>query len=585
MSELKKINYLTQADFEQLNSSIHPVDKAKIITDNLKYKYCIKNKKLYKLTTDIIYISEETEETLNDTVIGIISIYINESFKSLDKIIQENLLFKKVDITFKNTFIETMMVQLKRGLRQDNTIIFDKYVHKLHYKNGYINLLTNKFEKRVVGVDFITNYIDRKYKPSTQKYRDQIMDIFNKIYTIKEDGECILQILGRGIAGLSSNAQINTFLLGTGSSGKSTIMKLTKVALPCYYKELDANAFCETNTKKDKMMNTYADTPQILITVINEMKDQKINMSLFKTFIEGSVETTKLFKEGSHTINHNSALFLVSNNMPDLPNASENGTARRIEAYEHKSRFITHEDDRQYVNEEKHIYWGNNNLINELNNEKLLNAWVDIVTLRSFQLLNKQIKLIYSKNFIETKSIVITIDNPYLDFKNNKLVHVENDESLRIGKDEMMDAYRTFINSNRPILGRTLLDGLKAVGLSYKTQKTKDSKKGIWECVRFKTYEEENAGDVEQPKITFKETSNEEALLKENNLLKSELELLKKEFEEFKKSKIVIAEQPQIKEDPKIKEVVKLKIKKKIITTRHDLITDYSMSDSDEALF
>jgi oxygen-independent coproporphyrinogen-3 oxidase len=59
----------------------------------------------------------------------------------------------------------------------------------------------------------------------------------------------------------------------------------------------------------------FGNNPQIRITWINEIKDVKIDETLFKKFCEGKLQTTKLYEEESHDIIHNSKAFITANTM------------------------------------------------------------------------------------------------------------------------------------------------------------------------------------------------------------------------------------------------------------------------------
>ena len=108
------------------------------------------------------------------------------------------------------------------------------------------------------------------------------MSHIKKIYVDDGDRNIILNIIGRTFAGLSAKSAKNTFLLGVGSSGKSTCMNFCKLAFECYYKELKEDTFVKNNPKRDKIFNTYREDKHILMTVINEMIDDNIDSSSFK---------------------------------------------------------------------------------------------------------------------------------------------------------------------------------------------------------------------------------------------------------------------------------------------------------------
>ena len=59
-------------------------------------------------------------------------------------------------------------------------------------------------------------------------------------------------------------------------------------------------------------MNQFLKSSQIRITWVNELLG-KIDDSLFKSFCEGSVITTQLYKDGTDVIPHHSKVVLTSN--------------------------------------------------------------------------------------------------------------------------------------------------------------------------------------------------------------------------------------------------------------------------------
>ena len=149
-----------------------------------------------------------------------------------------------------------------------------------------MDLKENIFKERTIDKHYITEYISRNYEPSTKEQKEEILNIIHKTYSKKQDLDCILYNLGSAISGVSKKDQSTLFLLGNGSSGKSMIMTLTKECIECYFQELESNTFSYGYTKIDKILNTFSKNPQIRISWINEMKDTKMDESLFKSFCE-----------------------------------------------------------------------------------------------------------------------------------------------------------------------------------------------------------------------------------------------------------------------------------------------------------
>ena len=85
--------------------------------------------------------------------------------------------------------------------------------------------------------------------------------------------------------------------------------------------------------------------PQYRISWINEPKDTKMDISLFKTFCDGTINTVSLYKDGSNAFKHYSKLIGTSNTMPNIQ--IDTGSERRISGLTCESHFT---DDPNEVN-------------------------------------------------------------------------------------------------------------------------------------------------------------------------------------------------------------------------------------------
>jgi hypothetical protein len=401
-----------------------------------------------------------------------------------------------------------------------------------------MDLKTKKFNKRILGVNYITKFINRIYQPSTAEQRNYIRkEYLNKIYSNKQDQDIILNIIGTAFAGLAQREQKMTFLLGKGSTGKSTIINFSEASFGCYFKELDDNTFKEGNSKKDKIINTYLSDPQILLTVINEMKTTRIDKSLYKKFCDGKLQTTKLFLDDSFTVNHNSSLICLANEIPQGELFSDTGGKRRCVAYNHKNEFIDPADkERLRLIDNKTVFLMNKNLITQFKEMQLENAWCDIIFKRSYGLINNEISIVYNNAFNEMKNLVVNSKNYVEDFVNVYL-HIEKGNTfLRIHKDNMLEKYREVTNDIK-MTCEALLPKLKFdYNIDYNSSSYScNGKKGVWYGVRFKTKDEvkemlSNEDDIKDESIGTK-THQELFTLTES----TELNSLKKENGELKK--------------------------------------------------
>lgn len=200
-----------------------------------------------------------------------------------------------------------------------------------------MDLKENVFKKRILHTHYITQFIKRDYEQSTTEQKNKIFKIISKTYPNKNDLDCILLNLGSAISGNSKSDQTTLFLLGDGSSGKSGIMLLTLACIECYFKELQNNTFAQGNPKIDKILNTFAKSPYIRIIWVNEMKDLKLDESLFKSFCEGNLQTTKLYEDGQFNFSHYGKCVITANTMPNIK--IDSGVSRKFIGYTHKSKF------------------------------------------------------------------------------------------------------------------------------------------------------------------------------------------------------------------------------------------------------
>ena len=471
--EFKKENFLNNDQLEQLITSVFTNERAKIISSKLKDFILIDGEILYILQKNITY----KEDNIKVNIITMISELIEDSFKALQKHESDLLVMKypkQYSNIFKNSVIETYYPQILKNIQHYNN--FDKTLCQLHYNNGYLDLSDMKFKPRIIGQHYIINYIQRDYKPSTIEQQEKIMKIIKMIYTNKQDMDAMLLLLGSCLSGKTTADQDLMFLCGKGSSGKSFLMELTSLSIECYLKELKDDTFSQSNSKIDKILNSFVSNPQIRITWINEPKDSRFDDSLFKTFCDGKLQTTQLYKDGSLTTQHYSKLFFTLNNMPNIK--LDSGIIRRIKSCTHKSKFT---DKKQEVNEQKHIYLKDINLLTSLVENNLLDAWVDILSTKCNSWLNGE-KIQYNENFEETKNTIISSNDIFQDFIDSKLVKTSSDAD-RIGKDDMYKMFKCMYPEKRLTVAQ-VVTSLKDKGMDYSLKLRANKIQGCFYFVR-----------------------------------------------------------------------------------------------------
>lgn len=474
---------LSLKDIEILINSPFPNEKAEVLANAMKDRVIIipakKSASLYILQENMTY--EKTDDDIATHLKPICTKLIEKSFKALNSTEQELVKTKYIksyacifDSTAVSKYYNELYVRLV-----NNRITWDNTLCEIHFNNGYMDLKDFKYKQRKTGVHYITHYIDRDYKPSTKAQQEAVLKPLRQIYPRQEDLECIVMTLGSALSGLSSNEQDTLFLLGLGSGGKSTILRMTEKAIGCYFKELKSNTFSQSSKDTDKILNTYQVNPQIRISWINEMEDSKIDVSLFKTFCDGRLTTTVLYKEGSYGFQHYSKAIITANTMPNMK--IDTGVSRRFRGYTHKSNFT---DKREEVNESEHIYMKNEGLMDDFVKQDLMNAWFDIIASKCNAWLNGA-KIKFTENFDETADSVILSNDWMQDFIDANLV-ITNDSAHRIGKVAMMEC----LNAQYPkkfLSPQQLLTCLKDKKIKYDPKLRCDKLQGCYVGVKFQS--------------------------------------------------------------------------------------------------
>lgn len=514
---------LTSEEIEQLVTSMFPNDKANTIAKGL-CNYCFINKgMIYFLESNITY-SHLPLTVGKSKLVTIITSYIQKSFQSLSKSKQKKLKSKydKFYKIFLNADVSQYYDQIITVL-EGKKIVFDTTPYEIHFNNGYYDLQHNKFKQRELHKHYVTQYIQRDYVKSSEDERDKMMEHIRKIYPDNEDMNCILLTLGSALSGKSNVDQDTLFLLGVASAGKSFIMELSQKTFECYFKELKNDTFSHNNSKIDKILNSFANNPQIRITWVNEIKDVKIDETLFKKFCEGKLQTTKLYEDESHDITHNSKSFITANTMPSMK--IDSGVVRRFKGYTHVSKFVDNPDE---VDESNHIYLKDKYLLDNIVKHNLLNAWFDILAKYCYKW-SKGEKPKFNKNFTETKDSVVNTNDIMQDFIDGYFIKTDK-SSDRISK-EQMETYFKKQYPDKHLSMVQLITSLKDKGLHYNASMRVDGVRGCFTNIKLRMKKLLKSGEEKQTDLT------EYTIQLENEIetYKDEIEYLKQQLSMFNK--------------------------------------------------
>ncbi len=529
MSIQVKINFdenelLSKTDFETMVYSAFPATKGDIAVKVLKNHMFLKEGSLYVLQAENIYGVVEKSDI--DSIIWVnVGKLLQDSFNAFTKEDQSKIreqIEASKKMSFSAVFSKQAIMKYIDPIKIDlvRNIELDSYAGQLHFKNGFLDIKSQTFLKRD-KTHFITKFINRDYVKSTDKQRELVLNKYLKpIYPRKEDLDCIVGIFGSALTGKSAKEQDMLFLLGEGSSGKSTILLMIKEAITIYFQELKSDTFSTSNSEQNKLANTYLENKQILITWINEMTSERINSHFFKSFVEGNCATTKLYKEGSYQFTHKSKSVATSNEFPNLP--IDSGIKRRIRAYTHEAEFV---DDESKVDPSKNIHLKVKDHLASLVEGQLLDAWIDILVEKASKYMNGDV-LKYSENFSETKDIVVASNDYIQDFIDSK-IEITGVTSDKLGKRAVHTKFHVMY-PNRHLKELDIITSLKSRKIVYdKSVRDSESVRGCFIGVKWREENDndddalENGVDAQDQSITSMEA--------EIKRLKAEIAQLKKQ--------------------------------------------------------
>lgn len=544
-------NYITYEELLEYYTTKLQTIKKDIIIKYLSNSLSIVNNDIYIYNEDIqIHHKLNGKMDIDDFLKVYIITFIETSYTKISKQ-QETLLHKM----FNSTISQDTLKLIKTNLRVDEKKFTDPKLGEIHFKNGYIKIETGTFHIRK-RTDYMTYCLWRDYKNSSKEKINKVENIIKQIYPNEGDRNCVLECFGEGLTGHSVKSQYNLFLLGIGSSGKSTLMKMCKASFKEMIFEFKEDTFSINNTKSDRVLNMLMHNPYIRIMWVNELKG-KIDDSLFKQVCEGQVNTTTLFQEGQNTVKFNALLVNTMNEFPNIK--MDSGVERRIKSLEHKSRFSY---DKNEVNENNNIYLADTNLMELFTkDEELQNALVGIITKYAHEFL-KGNRYALSENFKETKSNIVNTNDIIGEFIKNNITKTENEKD-KLSLEELFDFFKATYQTSK-ITIQQLMGSLKDKGLNYNANARTNNKRGCFICVKSKDddVEEEEEG------YDFGKKGTINILKEENKKLLDEIELLKQQLktlqnnnkpnEELKTNIKPIQQKQLSSEEEELKELIRL---------------------------
>jgi hypothetical protein len=176
-----------------------------------------------------------------------------------------------------------------------------------------------------------------------------------------------------------------------------------------------------------------------------------------------------------------------------MPNIKiDTGVARRFKSYTHKSKFT---EEKSIIDESKNIYLKDINLINNLEELNLLDAWFDILAKNSNKWLKGQ-KIVLTQNFLETSTTILDSNDIFKDFV-DKNIEFTNDDK-RISKEDM---HKKFLEMypQKHLTVLQVINSLKEKKLIYNAKFRCNNIQGCFINVKFRDFIDDKDDEDDKP--------------------------------------------------------------------------------------
>ena len=418
----------------------------------------------------------------------------------------------------------------------------------INFKNGYINLETGEFKKRVETDYFIkclnydyTNEIDENITNEIIMIFKQICNDDDKMF------DFMMSFFSYCLTGETSECK-SLFTIGLkASNGKSTGTKIFETCFKEYTRKL-TNAFLKENN--ESVHKEIAELKGIRYAYMEEYpKNCNLNVDLYKDLVDGNALTNKVMYGTTENIQITFKINILSNHIPKFEN--DKGILRRGLMAELTNCFL---DEHEYK-KKKGTYLLNKSLLVRFNNDKYKQSFFNIL-------------LKYSINYY--KNGLLIFDDLRNGFKeicqeNDKMASfiesvfiITDDPNDRIYKEHFVLLYNEKYNLRKD--WQTLITDVKKCGLIFKSGERTiyngKSERGVIIGIKERSIDDDDEViNKLYPSIQKKDNQDEN----EMKLLRKKIEelefLLKDKDEEIKKLS---------KPKEEIKQVITAEIKEEI---------------------
>lgn len=206
--------------------------------------------------------------------------------------------------------------------------------------NGVLDLRTGQLSPYDPDL-LMSKRIDVAYKPNTADNSKLLRQVLS---AMPEDAIDWAQVMfGQAMFGLQPSSSVVTFMHGSGSNGKSTIINLLKETMGTYSSELSKSAFNFRSTDSKYALYQMRGVSQ---TILEELpKGVNLDIDTLKEIAGTETIIARGVCKDFITFENMLSVFVSTNHLPrvDTENNTDYGTQRRLIALPFPYRFVTSE--------------------------------------------------------------------------------------------------------------------------------------------------------------------------------------------------------------------------------------------------
>lgn len=217
---------------------------------------------------------------------------------------------------------------------------FDSNPHLRCVANGVLDLRTGQLSPYDPSL-LMSKRIDVSYKPNAADNSQLLRQVLS---AMPEDAIGWAQVMfGQAMFGLQPSSSVVTFMHGSGSNGKSTIINLLKETMGTYSSELSKSAFNFRSTDSKYALYQMRGVSQ---TILEELpKGVNLDIDTLKEIAGTETIVARGVCKDFISFENMLSVFVSTNHLPrvDTDDNTDYGTQRRLIALPFPYRFVTSE--------------------------------------------------------------------------------------------------------------------------------------------------------------------------------------------------------------------------------------------------